>query len=151
VPALEWWNWVIEILTGVALLAAVPALLATVAWFALARQRGGAVAAMAPDGVQEVEIMVRGRYQPDTLVVTAGIPARLLFNRQEDNPCSDRVIFSDSMQEQRLAPFAVTPMQFIPSRSGEFLFTCSMGMYQGRLLVREPGAGGPDPSRLARG
>jgi P-type Cu+ transporter len=141
---------VIEILAGLALLVLFPALLAIGAWLALARRGGQAVAVVAPDGVQEVEIVVRGRYNPDTLTVRAGVPARLLFNRQEDSPCSDRVIFSDFQQEQRLAPFAVTPVQFIPSRAGEFFFTCAMGMYQGRLLVKESPAGESNPLQPPR-
>jgi P-type Cu+ transporter len=142
---------VIETPVGLLLLALLCALLAA-AWLALAR-RNRVMASMAPDGVQEVEVLVRGRYQPDTLMVRAGIPARLLFNRQEDTPCSDRVIFSDFKQEQWLAPFAITPIQFIPSRTGEFLFTCAMGMYQGHLLVKEPRTartGGLNLSHLAR-
>ena len=94
------------------------------------------------DGVQEVEIVVRGRYRPDKVIVGRGIPVRLLFNRQEDVPCSERVIFSDFQQERWLAPFATTAVQFIPTRAGEFLFTCALGMYQGRLLVEEPRATG---------
>ncbi|MHB0870508.1 MAG: cupredoxin domain-containing protein [Chloroflexota bacterium] len=99
-----------------------------------ARQR----ALIAPDGVQELEILVLGRYRPDTVVLRCGVPVRLLFNRQEDTPCSERVIFSEFQQERWLAPFATTAVQFIPTRTGEFLFTCAMGMYQGRLLVEEP-------------
>ncbi len=90
------------------------------------------------DGVQEVEVVVRGRYRPDKVMVRRDIPVRLLFNRQEDVSCSERVIFSDFQQERRLAPFATTTVQFIPTRTGEFLFTCAMGMYQGHLLVVEP-------------
>jgi P-type Cu+ transporter len=139
---------VIETPVGLLLLALLCALLAA-AWLALAR-RNRVMASMAPDGVQEIAVLVRGRYQPDTLTVRAGVPTRLLFNRQEDTPCSERVIFSDFKQEQRLAAFAVTPIQFIPSRTGEFLFTCAMGMYQGRLLVREQRTDGLNLSDLAR-
>lgn len=137
-----------EILVGPVILALVFALLGMLAWLALAR-RNRVVASVAPDGVQEVEVLVRGRYHPDTLMVTAGVPVRLLFDRQEDDACSERVIFSDFKQEQRLAPFTITPIQFIPSRTGEFLFTCAMGMYHGRLLVQEPGTGGLNLSHLA--
>lgn len=118
------------------LLAVVSVVMGIGLWVA-ARHRSRATASMAADGVQEAEIVVRGRYRPDTVALRAGVPTRLLFNRQEDTPCSERVIFFGLKQEQRLAPFATTAVQFIPSDSGEFLFTCAMGMYQGRLLVRQ--------------
>lgn len=92
------------------------------------------------DGVQQLTIVVRGRYRPSTVVVERGIPVRLLFDRQEDQVCSERVIFSAFQHEHWLAPFAITTVQFIPTRAGEFLFTCALGMYQGRLVVREPRA-----------
>ena len=103
------------------------------------------IASTASDGVQEVEIVVRGHYRPSRIVVSVGRPARLLFNRQEATPCSERVIFSDFQQEQHLAAFATTPVQFIPTRTGEYLFTCAMGMYQGRLLVEDARETGPSP------
>lgn len=105
----------------------------------LRRRQSGARAAITADGVQEVEVLVKGRYQPSTVVVTQGIPVRLLFNRQEDEPCSERVIFSVFRLERWLAPFATTVVEFIPSQAGDFLFTCGHGMYQGRLVVEERG------------
>ncbi len=92
-------------------------------------------ARLGADGVQEVEIVVRGGYRPRTVVVRRGRPVRLLFNRQEDISCSEKVVFSDFQQERRLPPHTTTAVQFIPTRVGEFLFTCAEGMYQGRLIV----------------
>jgi Cu+-exporting ATPase len=103
----------------------------------LALLRGRRRAKLATDGVQEVEIVVRGSFRPSSVVVKRGIPARLLFNRQENERCSEQVIFSGLGQERWLPPFATTPVQFIPSEPGEFMFTCSLGMYQGRLVVEE--------------
>ncbi len=116
--------------------------LALLGLWLVAHRGGGARAVVGTDGVQQVAIVVRGHYQPATIVARRGVPLRLLFDRQEDDPCSDRVIFSDFQQERWLAPFATTPVQFIPTRSGEFLFTCTLGMYQGRLVVEEPRAAG---------
>lgn len=121
-------------ISPIALLALLIPLLAG-GWYLSMRHRAVA-ARIGEDGVQEVEILVRGRYRPAIVVVKRGTPVRLLFNRQEDDPCSERVIFSDFQQERRLAPFATTTVQFIPTSAGEFLFTCAHGLYQGRLLVR---------------
>ncbi len=123
------------------LLMLITAFLVPLGLWLFTRRIGTTRATVAGDGVQEATVVVRGRYRPATVVVERGIPVRLLFDRQEDQACSERVIFSDSQQERWLAPFATTVVQFIPTRSGEFLFTCAMGMYQGRLVVQEPRAG----------
>lgn len=94
-------------------------------------------ARITPDGEQEARVTVRGRYTPSTVVAKRGVPIRLLFDRQEDSICSERVIFAGINQERWLAPFATTTVRLVPKETGEFLFTCSMGMYQGKLVVTE--------------
>ncbi len=126
-----------ELVTSLVLVALITAIIAVAVWL-LSKQKSAAKVVMSGDGFQEVEITVKGRYHPDTVVVKSGVPVRLLFNRQEDAPCSERVIFSAFQQERWLPPFVTTPVEFIPTRAGDFLFTCAQGMYQGRLLVEEP-------------
>ncbi len=99
------------------------------------RRRGRA--RLSADGTQEIEVLVRGRFRPSTIVIRQGIPARLYFNRQEDGPYSQQVIFSEPRRERQLAPFATTLVQFIATHPGEFLFTCSTGLYRGRLVVEK--------------
>src|SRR5699024_12216313 len=41
------------------------------------------------DGVQEVTVTVRGGYSPDLIEVQAGMPVRLLFDRQESGDRSE--------------------------------------------------------------
>lgn len=89
-------------------------------------------------GFQEMEIVVKGGYVPDVIEVRRGIPVRLYFRREEDTPCSQRVIFSEFHVSSTLPAYQTTPVCFIPTRCGEFLFTCAFGMYVGRLVVREP-------------
>ncbi len=105
-------------------------------WLLSIRQHG-ARASLGSDGIQKIDILVKGRYRPNTVVVKKGIPVRLLFNRQENMPCSERVIFSAFRQECWLPPFVTTAVEFTPTQSGDFLFTCAEGMYQGRLVVEE--------------
>jgi len=90
------------------------------------------------EGFQELEIVVRGRYWPDVIEVRRDIPVRLYFRREEDAPCSEQVIFSGFRVSSRLPAHQTTTLSFIPTRCGEFLFTCAFGMYQGILLVVEP-------------
>jgi len=112
--------------------------LVVVAIWLLRRRRGGARARLGREGVQEIDVAVHNGYKPDVIVVRRGIPLSLNFNRLEDDPCSEKVICSDVYCEVRLPAFQRTPVEFVPTRSGEFLFTCSFGMYQARLIVEEP-------------
>jgi plastocyanin domain-containing protein len=93
-------------------------------------------ARVGPESVQEVTIVVNGRYQPDRVVVRQGIPVRLRFVRNEDNPCSEWVIFSVFNVRRRLAAYKTTVVSFLPARTGDFLFTCQFGVYRGKLIVR---------------
>ena len=89
------------------------------------------------DGVQKVDVVVKGHYRPDVIVARRGIPLRLSFIRREDDVCSERVIFAGFKINRYLPPFATTEVEILPDHTGDFLFTCQMGMYHGRLLVRE--------------
>ncbi len=91
------------------------------------------------DGFQDVTVTVRGEYSPKVVRVVQGVPVRMRFVREEDEECSGRVVFSGIGIERRLLPFSETLIEFIPEIAGEFLFTCEMGMYRGRLIV-SPGS-----------
>jgi plastocyanin domain-containing protein len=115
------------------------ALVALVLWYFFgARERVEASAA--GDGVQEIDITVKGGYSPDVVVVRAGAPVRLNFYRDETASCSDRVIFGDFHIARDLPAFKTTAVEFTPERAGEFTWTCGMSMMRGKLVV-EPRSG----------
>jgi len=87
------------------------------------------------DGVQVVKVTVKGGYTPDVIEVAAGVPVRLLFDRQESGDCSSRVVFSDFKVNQILPAFETTAVEFTPELLGEYGFACGMGMLHGRLRV----------------
>lgn len=95
------------------------------------------------DGVQEVTVTVRGGYSPDLIEVQAGMPVRLLFDRQESGDCSSRVMFPEFKINQSLPANTVTAVEFTPTSAGEYGFACGMNMLQGRVrVVGEPEATG---------
>jgi plastocyanin domain-containing protein len=104
-------------------------------------------ARLAQDGVQEATILVRNGYHPDTVRVRAGHPVRLVFDRQEEDPCSDRVFLSEPALNRHLAPFAKTLVTFTPHRVGVHLFTCEEGRFLGHLVVVDPA---PDARSVQR-
>lgn len=87
------------------------------------------------DGVQEVEVTVKGGYSPDTIVVRKGKPVRLRFYRDETASCSEQVIFGDFNIARDLPAYKTTSIEFTPDKAGEFTFTCGMSMLRGKLVV----------------
>ncbi len=109
-----------------------------VLWYFLL-SKGSATEAPSVAGVQEVRVVVKGGYTPDTIVVRAGQPVRLQFYRDETADCSDRVVLEDFGIDATLPAFQTTTVEFTPEQAGEFRFHCGMNMLKG-LLVVEPAA-----------
>ena len=109
------------------------AAIAWVLWYFLFSRRPAA----AQGGVQEIRILVKGGYTPDTILVQAGKPVRLQFYRDETADCSERVVFDAFGINQQLPAFTTTTVEFTPKTPGEFPFRCGMNMLKG-LLVVEP-------------
>lgn len=106
-------------------------------WYFFLADRGAAVAVAGAGGVQEVQIAVKGGYAPATIRLRAGQPARLVFDRQETNPCSEEVVLGDFGIRRFLPAFEETVIEFTPERAGTYEFTCGMGMLRGRIVVEE--------------
>ncbi len=89
-----------------------------------------------PDGLhQVVEVAVRGGYRPSTILARAGVPLRIVFQRNDDDVCSERVIFSKPRVDRHLAPSGATAVELPAQPPGEIRFTCGMGRYRGRIAV----------------
>jgi P-type Cu+ transporter len=96
-------------------------------------------------GVQEVHITVKGGYSPDLVRVRAGVPLRLVFDRQETGDCTSRVVFPDVAISAALPAFAQTTVEFTPDQAGQFGFACGMNMIHGTLIVDPPAGGSVTP------
>jgi plastocyanin domain-containing protein len=105
-----------------------------VIWFFFFSEKKGTRLA-ASGGLQEATIVVKGGYTPDVLVVRAGQPVRLNFNRQETASCSEMVLFPDFDKSAELPTGETVPIEFTPERPGEYDFQCQMGMFHGKLIV----------------
>ncbi len=107
---------------------------ALVIWYFWLSSSSG-VKAAGVDGVQELTVVVKGGYTPDTIVVKRGRLVRLNFNRQESASCSEMVLFPDFDRSAQLPEGEIVAIEFIPETVGEFGFQCQMGMFRGRLIV----------------
>lgn len=106
-----------------------------IAWFFWLKRTAGVKASLVSDGYQEVMILVKGGYTPDTIRVVAGRPVRLLFRREETAACSERVVLPNYGKSAPLPTGTVVPVEFMPTEPGEHEFTCQMGMLRGRIVV----------------
>jgi plastocyanin domain-containing protein len=87
-------------------------------------------------GVQEVTVTVDGGYEPSQIVVQAGQPVRLNFDRKDPSSCLEEVRFPDFRIAQELPLNQVTPIEFTPEKPGRYEFTCGMNMFRGVVEVQ---------------
>lgn len=106
-------------------------------WYFFFASAGGSAAADVHDGVQEITVAVRGGYEPRSIKVRPNRPVRLLFDRQETSGCSEEVVLGDFGIRRFLPPYEKTAVEFTPTESGAFEFTCGMGMLRGQIIVEE--------------
>ena len=107
-------------------------------WYFFLARRGTAAAEITETregGTQEVTITVQGGYEPAEVKLKKGIPARLVFDRQETSGCSEEVVIPDFGIRKFLPAFQKTAVELKPEKAGSFEFTCGMSMLRGRLVV----------------
>ena len=113
------------------------AAMAGVIWYFFLGERRQVRAVAGAGGVQQIQVLVKGGYDPDVIVVQKDRPVRLDFYRDETASCSDTVVFGDFGIARPLPAFRTTPVEFTPEKTGEFTFTCGMNMLRGKLIVEE--------------
>ncbi len=106
-----------------------------IVWYFWLSSSSGTAAVVTAGGVQETKVIVKGGYSPDTIRVEAGRPVRLLFDRREADPCSERVVFDAFGVSAELPTGTEVPVEFTPTEPGEYEFACQMGMLKGKVIV----------------
>ena len=92
--------------------------------------KGESVAARSSvGGVQEIDVTVKGGYQPSIITAKAGQLLRLNFTRRESTPCGEEVILPDFGKRAHLPQDRTVPVEIKPEKPGEYEFTCGMNMY----------------------
>ena len=110
-------------------------LIALIVWYFWLSRPAAAKATTTAGGFQEIFIIVKGGYSPDTIQVESGKPVRLMFNRQESSPCSEKVVLDAFGVSADLPEDETVPVEFTPTTPGEYEFACQMGMLRGKLIV----------------
>ena len=63
---------------------------------------------------------------------------RLTFVRRESTPCTEQVVLGDFGLSRALPEGERVPVEFTPSKAGEFVFHCGMNMVRGTVVVKPP-------------
>jgi len=97
----------------------------------------GTTARLAATGIQRGAIEGLGGYVPSTVTVRRGLPVELEFHRADTDSCTEEVVLEDFGIRRYLPAYQTTAVQFTPTESGTFTFSCGMGMVHGRLVVQD--------------
>lgn len=106
-----------------------------VIWYFLFK-RGKAVLAREIKDIQKLDILVDGGYKPDNIELKKGISAKLNFKRTDPNDCLSEVVIGDFNIKEKLELNKVVAVEFMPEKEGEFDFSCGMGMFHGKIIVK---------------
>jgi len=87
--------------------------------------------------IETAKILVTEKgFDPGSVSLRAGFPARLTFVRTTDKTCGTEVVFP-SLNIRRALPLNEPVMiEFTPATSGEVAFACSANMLKGTIVVR---------------
>jgi plastocyanin domain-containing protein len=121
-----------QIIVTVAGLAAV----AWIVWYFWLWEGETVTARAGESGVQEIDVTVKGGYQPASITVKAGRPVRLNFTRREATTCGEEVVLPEFGKRAHLPQDQTVPVEIVPEEPGEYEFTCGMNMYRGKIIAR---------------
>jgi cobalt-zinc-cadmium efflux system membrane fusion protein len=87
--------------------------------------------------VQTAKVIVSEKgYEPATVTLRGGTPARITFVRTTEKTCGTEIVFP-SLKIKRALPLNETVViEFTPTKSGDVAFACGMNMLHGTVVVR---------------
>jgi hypothetical protein len=74
-------------------------------------------------------------FEPATLKLRAGVPARITFRRTTDQTCATEVIFPNLKIKRDLPLNKPVVIELTPQK-GELTFACGMNMFKGSIVVQ---------------
>lgn len=83
-----------------------------------------------------IEIKVKnGTYDPPYIQINANQQTTLRFIREDASPCAEMVIFDSLNINEKLPLHKPKDIVLLIKNTGEYVFTCQMGMYRGKIIV----------------
>lgn len=85
---------------------------------------------------REIDITVSGGYSPEIISIPKDKPARINFIRKDSSDCLEEVVLADFKIRKTLPLNQKVSIEIIPQTAGEFVFSCGMNMYHGKVIVK---------------
>jgi len=99
-------------------------------WFFLQREEKEVEAG------DEIDILVEGGYKPSSIAISANKTTKLNFLRKDPSSCLEEVVLGDFKIRKFLPLNEKVTLEITPKKKGEFGFSCGMGMFHGKLIVK---------------
>lgn len=82
-----------------------------------------------------VDITVSGGYQPEVISIPKGKTTKVNFFRKDPSSCLEEVVLSDFKIRKYLPLNKKVSIELTPQKAGEFVFSCGMNMFHGKVKV----------------
>lgn len=83
-----------------------------------------------------VDIIVDGGYSPEVISVPIGKTTKINFIRKDSTECLEEVVLGDFKIRKELPLNQKVMVEITPKKKGEFRYSCGMGMYHGKIVVK---------------
>ena len=83
-----------------------------------------------------IEILVDGGYKPEQISIPYGKTTKLIFHRKDSSSCLEEVVIADFKVRKFLPLNEKIEIEINPTKKGKFDFSCGMGMYHGKIIVK---------------
>lgn len=111
-------------------------LIAGILWWFFGQHQQEVSNATVANNTQSAEVVVKGGYSPETVVLKKGVPAKLRFNMQDHTACLSHVVFDQLGVNKDLTKHQVTTVDIPTDQAGEYNFACGMDMFHGKVVVK---------------
>lgn len=83
-----------------------------------------------------IDITVEGGYNPEVISIPKGQTTKINFIRRDPTDCLSEVVLGDFKIRRELPLNKPVSIEITPQKSGEFVYSCGMNMYHGKIIVK---------------
>lgn len=84
----------------------------------------------------EVDITVSGGYSPEVISIPKGKTTKINFLRTDPTDCLGEVVLGDFKVKKELPLNQKVTVEIKPEKAGEYVYSCGMNMYHGKIIVK---------------
>lgn len=99
-------------------------------WFFLAKKEKEVAVS------DSVDIIVDGGYSPEIISVPLGKTTKINFYRKDPTECLSEVVLGDFKIRKQLPLGQTVSVEILPKQKGEYTYSCGMGMFHGKIVVK---------------